>query len=142
MTTIARPLLRLSAKPASKPKPPPAPKQQSRWRMRWPIYLRAMETRSVLAKHFPKCFADFKQPKRPLKIGIVSDIIAALPDFDRHDLINAVTNYCNGKSYHAAMLEGAPRIDLHGNSVGVVSERDATYATGKLKSLMAARAPP
>jgi hypothetical protein len=99
------------------------------------IHYRDCKTRDVLAKRFPHCIRKFRKPKLPLKIGITADIINACPDLNPNDIANAVADYCSGASYHAAMIEGASRVDLDGNAAGIVTKRDADRAADILKKL-------
>lgn len=100
------------------------------------IQQRLWQTRKILAERFPACFKSFGQPKLPLKVGIFADITAAAPDIGRHDLINTLTDYCGGASYHRAMIEGAARVDLGGNACGVVCKGDVGHAAKLLKRLV------
>lgn len=146
--------------PAPAPEPPPAPRPSKQrhdaaWQavldertaerraqimQRRQIMNRALKMRAKLTKRFPNCFADFCKPKRPLKVGITADVIAAAPDLDCNEVSNAITDYCSGKSYRAAMIEGVARIDLDGNAAGVVTKREAGHAVRKLKKIEEAAA--
>src|SRR5215831_15905893 len=75
--------------PPTAPKPMAAPQPPSALRIK-----RMVATRAELTRRFPKCFPPIGSEPRPLKIGIKRDIIAAAPDLDRHDLINAIAVYC------------------------------------------------
>ena len=100
------------------------------------IRRRERATRKLLAKRFPQCFAGFGKPKRPFKIGIFADIIERAPDIDRHDLTNAVDDYCGGGcSYLAACVEGAERVDLDGNVTGIITKGEAHHSAWKLARL-------
>lgn len=89
-------------------------------------------TRAFLAKTFPLAFAPKGAPKRPLKIGICSDIVARLEGCNKYIIFAALRDYCNGPSYLAACNVGAPRIDLDGNPCGFVTIEDTAYASTKL----------
>jgi len=100
-----------------------------------PTSLRA--DRRALAKAFPACFnrPKSKAPKRPLKIGIAADAVArGVMGEDGQPLTTkrierAVTDYCTGTKYEAALVAGAVRIDLDGNPAGTVLPAHA--AAGK-----------
>jgi len=99
-------------------------------------HTRMLDTRAELAIRFPRCFMPIgHQTKLPLMLGIDRAACEAAPDLDRHDVINAVADYCTGRSYLAAMIEGAARVDLHGNAVGVVSAGNEAFAKMRLGSL-------
>jgi sRNA-binding protein len=71
----------------------------------------------------------FERRRRPLKIGIVDDIVAALGDkVDRQLLGPALRFYTSNLHYRMSQQLGAPRIDLDGNASGTVSEADAISA--------------
>lgn len=92
--------------------------------------------RRALAVAFPACFNQpkSKAPKRPLKIGITSDLIARGvtgedgQPLSRKRIERAVRDYCLGTKYDAALISGAIRIDLDGNPAGTVS---ASHAAGR-----------
>ena len=128
--------------------PPPAPVAPSSyhlasmkfWRQSRSVLLnathqRALKVRQTLQKRFPKCFRKFGKSKQPLKIDITADVIAAAPDINPNDIANAVGDYCSGKSYNAAMIEGANRIDINGDIAGTVTKSAAGHAAYMLKKL-------
>lgn len=92
--------------------------------------------RRALAAAFPACFNQPKSrvPKRPLKIGITTDLIArGVTGEDGQPLSHkrierAVRDYCLGTKYDAALIAGATRIDLDGHPAGSVS---ASHAAGR-----------
>ena len=86
---------------------------------------------ALLCVSFPKCFAHYEGRRKPLKIGISADILAALGDqVDPKALGLALRLYVANLRYRMAQQAGAPRIDLDGNEAGTVSERDAARAAG------------
>jgi hypothetical protein len=141
LEALAKRGIELPAPPAPPPVPvpvsaPPAPASKKKLvQLRPPINHRAMKVRRTLVKRFPRCFCVFGKPKRPLKIGIFADITERAPDIDRHDLINAMADYCGGGSYHAACVEGAERVDLDGNVTGIVNKSEAAHSACKLRKL-------
>lgn len=87
------------------------------------------ETIAVLCREFPKCFVMFERRRRPLKLGIHLDIIAALGErIDRRLLRQALRFYTSNIHYRASQKPGVPRIDLYGDACGAVSEADAQSA--------------
>jgi ProP effector len=81
-----------------------------------------------LAEQFPRCFSVYDQRRRPLKIGIRSDILAAAPAFDPVALAAGLKRYTGSLGYLAGMRAGAWRVDLAGNTAGVVTAEEAAFA--------------
>jgi ProQ/FINO family len=96
---------------------------------------KVLATRAELAARFPACFKPAGAPKLPLMIGIDRAVFEAAPDLDRHDVKNAIADYCTGRSYHAAMVAGAARVDLSGASASVVTRSAAGHSKTRLKKL-------
>ena len=68
------------------------------------------ETIAVLCREFPKCFVMFERRRRPLKLGIHLDIIAALGErIDRRLLRQALRFYTSNIHYRASQKPGVPR---------------------------------
>ena len=80
-----------------------------------------------LAEQFPG-IAPRGQACRPLKIGVHLDLAAALPDMDA----DAITTFCKiytaATRYRRSLTEGAARVGLDGQPVGIVTAQDATHA--------------
>ena len=85
-----------------------------------------------LSLRFPKAFAVFNAERRPLKIGITEDLIAAAPDIDQALLRAAVRHYCRWPDYLSASVAGAVRVDLNGEPAGVLNAGEAAFARKKL----------
>ena len=81
---------------------------------------------TLLAERFPAFFAVL-EARRPLKIGIHIDIIAAV-SVAPVELGRALQRYTHSDGYLAKFKPGAARIDLDGNAVGVVTEDEAKGA--------------
>jgi len=63
---------------------------------------------TVLAAKFPKCFAVPDTRRRPLKIGIDADLLAALGGtIRRTELIRALAMYCSSEGYLEPPARGA-----------------------------------
>ncbi len=94
-------------------------------------------TIAILAKMFPACFAVFEQRRRPLKIGIHLDILAATggaiaPD----ELRRALSLYVGNPGYlRALMRPGAVRVGLDGEPAGVMTHEEAEHARFRLLKL-------
>jgi ProP effector len=85
-------------------------------------------TRRALVARFPLAFFPKGQLKRPLKVNTFRDLRLACPDISYLRIKLALSDYCGGPSYHAAMTEGAVRIDLNGEPAGTVSKAEAAHA--------------
>ena len=80
----------------------------------------------LLAEAFPKCFAIFEQRRKPLKVGIHTDILAALDGvITPEELSRALGIYAANKWYRESLVAGATRIDLNGQAAGVVTPEQA-----------------
>jgi ProP effector len=85
-----------------------------------------------LAAKFPKCFAVPDARRRPLKVGIDADLLAALGgSIRRTELIRALAMYCSSDGYLERVLTGAWRVDLEGKPAGAVSADDEKHAKAK-----------
>jgi ProP effector len=87
---------------------------------------------TVLAAKFPKCFAVPDARRRPLKVGIDADLLAALGgSIRRTELIRALAMYCSSEGYLERVLIGSWRVDLEGKPAGAVSADDEKHAKAK-----------
>ena len=78
----------------------------------------------LLAETFPACFSIYEQRRRPLKIGIHFDILAALDGaVAPKELSRALAVYAGNNSYRSSLVAGATRIDLNGQPAGVVTPK-------------------
>jgi sRNA-binding protein len=80
----------------------------------------AKEMLALLCERFPNCFVLFQRRRRPLKVGVHNDIIAALPDMDRLALSIALRRYTSNPFYRQRLRADAMRIDLNGAPAGAV----------------------
>src|SRR5262245_22704096 len=84
------------------------------------------------AGRFPECFAVPEARRRPLKVGIDADLLAALSGtIRRTELIRALAMYCSSDGYLERVLTGARRVDLEGKPAGVVMADDERHAKAK-----------
>jgi ProP effector len=91
---------------------------------------------ALLIGAFPKTFT--VDSKKPLKVGIASDLIGRLDGAIRpRELGLALTLYCNSAAYLRSCKTGAERIDLDGNAAGVVTAAQAEHAIDKLAEFKA-----
>ena len=83
---------------------------------------RAQAARAVierLAERWPRAFAVFEARRRPLKIGIHDDIIAALGgEVTAAEIGVALRHYTGNIGYLHGLRTGAPRVGLDGNTAG------------------------
>jgi ProP effector len=92
----------------------------------------------LLAERWPLAFSIYEARRRPLKVGIHNDLIAALdgavtPD----DLGLALRVYVSNRVYRSRLVAGATRINFTGEPAGIVSEAEATQARPKPKAVSA-----
>jgi len=86
-------------------------------------------TINLLCEAFPACFKQYERRRRPLKVGIHADILAALDGaITPQELGLALAIYVGNKSYRAGLVAGAVRIDLDGQPAGVVTPEQAAPA--------------
>ena len=102
---------------------------------RRPIRWRVEQTRAALVERFPRAFAPKGAEKRPLKIGVDKDILAAMPEIGRRNLTWALEDYTRGPTYQRWLVEGAARVDLDGADAGTVSEHEAALARDRLSDI-------
>lgn len=83
-----------------------------------------------LQKHFPLAFPVNPAPKVPLKEGILKDAEQHLEllGISGEQLKLGIATWCRGGRYWASMTENAPRLDLSGQAVGVVTAAQALHA--------------
>jgi ProP effector len=88
---------------------------------------------ATLQKNFPRAFPRSPTPKVPLKVGILSDVLAqaASIGLSARDVRNGIKLWCRGHHYWTRLAEGSARIDLHGTVVGVVSADEAEYGASQ-----------
>jgi sRNA-binding protein len=99
---------------------------------------RAKIVLGILADKFPACFAIYERRRRPLKLGIHHDIIAALDGaIAPRDLSSALRCYVANAGYLRACTEDADRIDLAGNAK--VTGAEAAGAAARLEHYKAKR---
>jgi ProP effector len=91
-------------------------------------------TRALLCRRFPACFKPRGMTKRPLKIGITDDIVAAT-GFPSDTVKAAVADYCSGPLYLRGLVAGAIRVDLRGEPCSTVSPKDAAHARRRLRQI-------
>ena len=95
----------------------------------------ALEAIWPLQKHFPLAFPVNPSPKVPLKEGILKDAEQHLEllGISSEQLKQGIAIWCRGSRYWASMTENAPRLDLNGQAVGVVTAAQALYAKQQAK---------
>lgn len=85
-----------------------------------------------LVRRFPNCFAKLPRDRRPLQNGIEFSITALAPEIPECEVTAALSDYTSHRSYLRKLVEGAERIDLHGDPSGVVSREEALRARSYL----------
>ncbi len=93
----------------------------------------------LLKAYFPACFKEMKEIK-PLKIGIKQDLVKYLSTRDdivlgdKACMVSSLAYYVSSAAYHRNMIEGSMRIDLEGNTAGLVTAEEAQYSLECRKS--------
>jgi sRNA-binding protein len=86
----------------------------------------------LLCETFP-AFSLYEARRRPLKIGVHNDIMAALEGaITPRELGIALRFYTSNIGYLRAMRTGAERVGLDGNPAGVVTAEEAANAREKI----------
>lgn len=113
-------------KPENTKSPKRKPSPQTKLREQDP----AVEAIWLLQKHFPLAFPVSPAPKVPLKEGILKDAEQHLEllGVTSEQLKQGIATWCRGSRYWACMTENAPRLDLSGQAVGIVTAAQALYA--------------
>lgn len=94
----------------------------------------ALAVIDLLVHRFPKAFAWHELRRRPLKVGIHDDILAAFNGtVTPAELSKALRVYVTNKIYRSRLKAGATRIDLDGNPAGVVTAEQARAFVDKPK---------
>lgn len=95
----------------------------------------AVEAIWRLQKRFPLAFPVNPAPKVPLKEGILQDAEQHLDllGITKEQLKQGIAVWCRGIRYWSCMTENAPRLDLNGQAVGVVTANQALYAKQQAK---------
>ena len=90
----------------------------------------ALEAIWRLQKHFPLAFPVNPAPKVPLKEGILKDAEQHLEQLgiSSAQLKQGIAVWCQGTRYWTSMTENAPRLDLSGQAVGIVTAAQALHA--------------
>jgi ProP effector len=82
---------------------------------------------SLLATRWPQTFWVLETRRRPLKIGIYNDVMAA-GGFSDPGLRAALRAYTTNTAYRRNLVAGAERIGLDGTACGVVTPEQAAIA--------------
>jgi sRNA-binding protein len=106
-------------------------------RLTYGEYQEAIAVLLQLRGAFPEVIArlDLYQ-RRPLKIGIDRDVRDLLPEVDPVIIGRAMRVYCGDRRYLAAMIAGAPRVDLDGVVCGAVTAEEAVGARNGIESIL------
>ena len=86
----------------------------------------------LLTERFPQCFS-VDGPRKPLKVGIYADIVAALDGaVTPEQLRRGLAAYTGVAGYLRGIVPGASRFDLDGKAAGVVTFEEAAAAKGTM----------
>ena len=101
-----------------------------------------LDTIAALAEWFPLCFAVYERRRKPLKLGIHLDVLAATSGaITPEELTEALWAYVGNTFYLKATIEGAARVDLQGNATGMVTADEAKGARHRLATRSKQTAP-
>ena len=98
---------------------------------------RAVHTiHAMLMERFPKAFPQDYDAIRPLKVGILADVIERMPGFDPVVLRRVLANHTRRDGYLLALLHhrGDRRYDLDGQPAGLVTEAERLEAARLLEA--------
>ena len=95
-------------------------------------YPTAMALIEMLCQRYPKTFTQKPHEMQPLARGIREAIIADAPDLPHSIVSQALALYAARFCYLRACIAGAPRIDLSGKVVDVVTDKDAAHTVQRL----------
>jgi hypothetical protein len=111
-------VIKPKTKPNKKAKPVLAKKNNLLQLLAPEIYLTILNHFKV---KYPNCFSD---PIKPLAIGIIKDMSKERVELKISGIkIRKFCHvYCNAPEYKAVLKQGTPRVDLLGNSTGLVEE--------------------
>jgi sRNA-binding protein len=77
-----------------------------------------------LIMEYPQCFRPESQPPVPLSLGIHWEILdATYPDVEPLVVRDALKIYCQRDAYQDCLKPGAARVNLQGETAGVVTAR-------------------
>jgi ProP effector len=97
---------------------------------------------ALLAEAFPTAFAIYEVKRRPLKVGIHADVLAALNGaMTPAELGLALRRYCGNSVYLSRLLRGACRYDVDGQHAGDVTAEEEERAKARLAARLAKAKP-
>jgi ProP effector len=84
-----------------------------------------------LQRRFPQAFPKSPEPKVPLKVGVLQDLLACSTQLglSEKEIRDAMKTWCRGDRYWSCAVAGASRVDLNGQKVDEVSAHDASRAS-------------
>ena len=91
---------------------------------------------AILMDQFPRAFPRAYDALRPLKIGILADVTARMPDADPALLRRALANHTSRDGYLLALIHGRGdrRYDLDGQPAGTVTPEERAAALQRLEA--------
>lgn len=97
---------------------------------------KSREVIARLAQMFPNCFFTDRAKIRPLKIGILDDLVAATANdenpLSKTQLRHAVKMYTSSWQYLGVCKAGSVRVALDGSDAGIIEEDHIQYARDRL----------
>lgn len=100
------------------------------------MYTSTSRTAALLRERFPHAF---KHP-RPLKVGILADLVEALPQVPAAMLAKVLAHHCRRIAYQAGVAAGSERVDLSGRPAGTVEPGHQQAAAARVAAHEALKA--
>ena len=98
--------------------------------------MRRIDTQPIIAllcEKFPACFVMYEQRRRPVVRGIHKEVALAMPTLTAEQIKAAMRCYVSAEGYCRACRDGAPRFNLLGHEVGVVTAAEADNAVARIE---------
>jgi ProP effector len=137
-----RPKKKFHPRPQAESKQHQHQQHKSRPKPKWLDYVQyGVE---LLKAYFPTAFRPASDVK-PLKKGIKQDLVKRLSTIegivteDKGCMVKSLSYYVNTEAYHRSVVEGAPRIDLDGQSAGTVTAEEAKYSQERHQARLQAK---
>ncbi len=101
---------------------------------------RTIQTLDLLCQRYPKAFSYQRSEIRPLKPGIIDDLVADLGSEEfRRPVKRALAYYQSRLHYLSKVVSGKNYRDMHGNRCGLVDPETKVCAQHKLDCINAQR---
>lgn len=85
-------------------------------------------TLAYMAHKYPLTFFPKGGRIKPVKVGILDDLVADNPNISRNVLVKFLMHYTRRKAYHEAVVDCVFRVDLEGKAAGKVEPSQKDHA--------------